>query len=66
MKFTDLGVMGAHRHGLSDFLVHNDIDLHSLLGFALEHSVQPPFRIIRGWATKIKLRSKPPILHREV
>lgn len=55
--------MGAHRHGLSDFLIHNDVDLYSLLGFALQHPVQPPFRIISGRATKVQLWSEPPILH---
>ena len=56
-------MLGAHGHGLSDFLVHDTVDLHTLLGLSLQDSVQTPFRVGRGGTTKVQLGSEPPILY---
>ena len=57
-----LGVGRAHRHRLRDLLVHDDIDLHALLGLALQHAVQSPFFVERRGATEVQLGREPPVL----
>ena len=59
---TYLRVRRAHRHRLRDLLVHDDVDLHSLLRLAFEQAVQAPFLVERGRATEIQLGREPPVL----
>jgi hypothetical protein len=43
-------------------LVDDYVNLDSLLRFALEDPIEPPFREERRRTAKVKFRSKPPIL----
>lgn len=55
------GMFRAHGHALGDFLVHNDADLDSLLGFPQEKTVEPPFLVLTWWTSKVEFGSQPPI-----
>ena len=57
-----LGVLRAHGHRLGDLLVHNHVDLHALLGLALQHAVKAPFRMVRRGAAEEELGREPPVL----
>jgi hypothetical protein len=48
------------------FFIDNNMNLDSLLRFALQYSIEPPFRKEGRRTTKIKLRSKPPILNANI
>lgn len=61
-----LGVAGAHRHGLRDLLVDNDIDLDTLFGLAFQDTVQAPLFVVSRRTTEVQLRREPPILQRRV
>ena len=41
-----LRVVGTHGHGLRDLLVDDNVNLDTLLGFALQNSVDTPFRVL--------------------
>ena len=55
-------MMRTHIHRLRDLLIHNNINLHPLFRLTSQHPIESPFRMIRRRTTKIKFRSKPPIL----
>jgi hypothetical protein len=55
-------MLRAHRHGLGDFFVHDDMNLHPFLGFAQQDLVETPFREVGRWTTEVQLRGQPPIL----
>ena len=57
-----LGVMIAHRHRLSYFLVDDHVDLHALRGLALEQHVEAPFRVLRRRTAQVQFGREPPIL----
>lgn len=43
-------------------LVHDNIHLHALFGFALEDAVEAPLLVESGGTTQIDLRREPPVL----
>lgn len=46
----------------SHLLIHNNINLHALLRFPLQHPVETPFFVIRRWAAEVQLWGEPPVL----
>lgn len=56
-----LGMIRRESQGLSNFLVHDNVDLDTTLGSGEEHLVKPVLFVLRWWSAQIELRGKPPV-----
>lgn len=55
------GVVGVTGYGGFDFFVDHDIDLDSLLGFALEDLVEAVFLVEVRWTAEEEFGREPPV-----
>jgi hypothetical protein len=59
---SGFGMLGGHIHRDDNLLIHNDVDLDTLVGFALQEAIQAPFWIVSRRASEIQLWGEPPVL----
>jgi hypothetical protein len=57
-----LGMRRAHRHGLGNLLIHNDIYMHSLLCLTLQELVKSVLWELGRGAAEVDFGSEPPVL----
>ena len=57
---------GRHIHTLCDLLIDQHVNPDSLLGLALQNSVDPPFGVASRGTPEVEFRREPPVYKRPI
>lgn len=50
------------KENATHLLINNNINLHPLLCFALQHPIKTPFFVVSRWTTEVEFGGEPPVL----